>query len=73
MWLVRFLQAKGGKPEVERMTAATAKVFSPIGARLVEAYEMAHQHARQRVPDNRECLLRFDEGVAADTGVFDRF
>jgi hypothetical protein len=51
---VRFLTAKGGKPEVERMTTATAKVFSPIAANLVADDEVAQQHAPERVPDQRE-------------------
>ncbi len=54
------------------MTAPIAKIFSPIAASLVEGYEMAHKYARQRVPDNRECILCFDERVTAETRVFDR-
>jgi hypothetical protein len=49
-----FLTAEGGKLEVERMTTATAKVFSPIAANLVSDDEVAQQHARQWVPNHCE-------------------
>ena len=62
---VRFDLAESDKPEVERMTAATANVFGPVAANLVDGDEVAEQHARQRVPDHPDRSLCFDEGVPA--------
>ena len=61
------------KPEVERMTAATANVFGPGSATLVGGDEVAEQYARQWVPDHLQESFCFDERVPASTRVFSRF
>ena len=51
MRLMGFVLAEGGEPEVERMTAATAKVFGPFVPNFIANDLVAKKHARQRMPD----------------------
>jgi len=51
MRFVSFVLAEGGKPEVERMAAATAKVLGPFVPNFIANDLVAKKHAGQRMPD----------------------
>ncbi|HKO98683.1 MAG TPA: hypothetical protein VJU86_16915 [Pyrinomonadaceae bacterium] len=73
-WLrIRFREVASGKPEAEGMTATKADVFGPVISNLVDCEEVAKQHARQRMPDQGEASLFFDERVSTSARVFSRF
>jgi len=59
-----------GKLEAEWMATTTANVFGPFAPNLVEPDEVAHHHARQRMPDKGNPTLCFDEGVSAFARIF---